>query len=64
MADDRSSRLLIVFVIFFLLMNYPILGIFDKSELKFGLPVLYFYLFFIWLALIVVVALIVRNRKK
>jgi hypothetical protein len=64
MADDRSSRLLIVFVIFFLLLNYPILNIFDKPELRFGLPVLYFYLFFIWLALIVVVALIVRNRKK
>jgi len=64
MADDRSSKLIIVFIVFFMLLNYPLLSIVDRSDLWYGMPVQFFYMFFIWLALIVVVGLVVRNRKK
>jgi hypothetical protein len=64
MANDRTSKLLIIFITFVLLLNYPLLSIFDKEATWLGLPVLYFYLFFIWLLLIVVVALVVKNRNK
>jgi hypothetical protein len=40
------------------------LGIFDQPATAAGTPLLYFYLFFIWLLLIVVVGLIVRNKKQ
>ncbi|HOY07569.1 MAG TPA: hypothetical protein PLO67_19305 [Saprospiraceae bacterium] len=64
MSDDRSSNLIILFLIFVALINYPFLQIFDRQELWFGMPALYFYFFFIWLALIVVVGLIVRKKRK
>ena len=64
MSDDRSSNLIILFLIFVVLINYPVLQIFDRQELWFGMPALYFYFFFIWLALIVVVGLIVRKKRK
>ncbi len=64
MASDRSSRLVIVFVVFFVLLNYPLLGIFDAAAQAPASPILYFYLFLIWLLLIVVVGLIVRNKKQ
>lgn len=64
MADDRSSKLLIVFVVFLVLLNFPVLSIFDRADHYFGQPALFFYLFFIWLSLIVVVGLIVRNKKQ
>jgi hypothetical protein len=60
MTQDRSSRLIIVFVAFVVLLNYPVLSIFDRPVS----PALYFYLFFIWLLLIVVVGLVVRNKKQ
>jgi hypothetical protein len=63
MSDDRNSKLLLVFAAFLLLLNYPVLSIVDKERLWMGLPVLYFYLFFIWLLLIVVVGLVVRKNK-
>jgi predicted tellurium resistance membrane protein TerC len=63
MADDRRSKLLIVFGLFVLLFNFPVLAIVDRAELWFGLPALYFYLFFVWSVLIVTVGLIVRKRK-
>ena len=64
MADDRNSRLIIIFVGMFLLLNYPVLQIFDKKELWFGLPALYFYLFFLWLVVIIAVGLVVKNKQK
>lgn len=64
MASDRSSRLVLVFIVFFVLLNYPLLGIFDRPAETPASSVLYFYLFLIWLLLIVVVGLIVRNKKQ
>lgn len=64
MADERNSKLLITFVAFLLLLNYPILGIVDKQLLFLGLPLLYFYLFFVWLSLIVAIGLIVSQKHK
>jgi hypothetical protein len=63
MADDRSSQLIILVLVFVVLLNYPVLQIFDRKELWFGMPALYFYFFFVWLTLIVVVGLVVRKKK-
>jgi len=64
MADERSSKLLITFVAFLLLLNYPILSIVDQKQLFLGLPLLYFYLFFVWLLLIFAIGLIVSQKNK
>lgn len=64
MADDKSTKLLITFFLFLLLINYPLLTIVDKTELWFGFPALYFYLFLVWGVLILVIASIVRQQKK
>jgi hypothetical protein len=63
MADDRKAKLAVVFILFLLLLNFPILHIFDRQSIWMGMPVLYFYLFFVWLILIVVVGLIVRKKQ-
>lgn len=63
MADNRSEQLLVVFVVFLLLFNYPLLSIVDRQKLWLGLPILYFYLFFVWAALILSIWWIVRRKK-
>ena len=55
---------MITFAAFWVLLNYPILSIVDQQSRCFGLPVLYFYLFFVWLSLIVAIALIVSQKHK
>jgi hypothetical protein len=64
MADERSSKLLITFVVFLVLFNYPLLSIVDQKTLIWGFPSLYFYMFLVWALMIFVVARIVRPRKK
>jgi hypothetical protein len=63
MADNRKSSLLFIFTIFLFLITYPILGIFDHHTMTFGMPTLFFYLFFVWLALIIAVGLVVKNKR-
>ncbi|HVL74556.1 MAG TPA: hypothetical protein VM406_00960 [Noviherbaspirillum sp.] len=63
---DRSSitgqRLVAVFLLGCVLLNYPILFLFNKAEGLLGIPSLYLYLFGAWAFLIALMAwLIERN---
>ncbi|MEZ5591444.1 MAG: hypothetical protein R3F53_12350 [Gammaproteobacteria bacterium] len=58
MSQQRRRRdwLIMLFVAGLLAFNYPLLGLVNSVALMFGVPVLYFYLFAIWLLLIIGVA--------
>ncbi len=45
----RLERLIALTALGIFLFNYPILGLFNQSGFLFGIPILYLYLFFIWL---------------
>ena len=60
MSEQRRRRdwLIVLFVAGLLAFNYPLLGLVNSVALLFGVPVLYFYLFTIWLLLIIGVAVV------
>jgi len=58
---ERVISLLIAGIAF---LNYPIMSVFSKIELVFGLPVLYFYLFLVWGLIIGAMALILHDRTQ
>ena len=57
-------RLVAVFIAGMLLLNYPVLSLFDRPLVVFGLPLLHVYLFSVWLGLIGVVAWIVERGAR
>ena len=57
-----GRRLVVVFLLGIVLLNYPVLALFSREEMVTGVPLLYVYLFVAWLALIAAMALIVRRR--
>lgn len=59
-----GQRLVAVFIAGLLLLNYPVLSLFDRPLVVFGLPLLHFYLFSVWLVLILVVAWIVERGAR
>jgi predicted permease len=59
----KIQRLLVLFVFGCLVLNYPLLALFSKASLWYGIPVLYLYLFVIWILFILFIA-IVTERKK
>ncbi len=59
----KIQRLLALFAFGCLAVNYPLLALFSKIALWYGIPVLYMYLFTVWFIFILIIA-IVTERKK
>jgi hypothetical protein len=57
----HGQRLIAVFLLGCLLLNYPLLYLFNVSHLIFGIPVLYVYTFAAWALLIAFTAVIVSR---
>lgn len=58
-----TQRLAALFLLGCLLFNYPVLALFNKTTLFFGIPVLVAYIFLAWLIFIGLIALIIERRK-
>ena len=56
-----GHRLLAVFTLGALLLNAPLIGIFDRPEMLFGMPLLYVYVFGVWIALIALIAWVIEG---
>ena len=64
MPDEirRRDRLIGLFLLALLLLNPPLLLLFGRGGTLFGVPLLYLYLFVVWLAIIAAVAWIAERR--
>lgn len=59
-----GQRLVAVFLLGCVLLNYPILFLFNRSESIFGIPLLYIYIFGTWAFLIGLMAYIIERRRN
>ncbi|MFN8079700.1 MAG: hypothetical protein U0Q19_09040 [Kineosporiaceae bacterium] len=59
----RTARLTAVGVLAFLLLNFPLLSLADSQQRVLGVPVLWLYLFVVWVVLILVLRAIVRRTE-
>jgi len=59
----KGQRLLALFFVGCLLFNYPVLQLFSKEGLIWGIPVLYAFIFVSWIALIGLTAIVIEVRK-
>lgn len=62
--EKSAAFLLFIGCWMMLFFNFPILSIFNVSGLVLGYPILYSYLFIIWLGFIGVLFFIVQETKK
>ena len=56
-----GQRLVAVFLLGCLLLNFPLLYLFERDATIGGVPLLFVYVFAAWIALIVLVALVVER---
>ena len=61
-APSRGPKLLFLAVLFGVLLNYPLLAVFDHDGRVAGVPVLYLYVLLTWLSLVVLTGWLVRKR--
>jgi len=57
----KGQRLVALFLLGLLLLNYPLLNLFAGSTRVFGIPLLYAYVFAAWALLIGLMALVVEK---
>ena len=58
-----GAKLLVLFVLAALVLNFPVLAIWNRGVTLGGIPILYLYLFAVWAGGIVVVAALTRHRR-
>ena len=59
----KGQRLVALFLLGVLLLNYPLLNLFAGPSEVLGIPVLYAFVFAVWALLIGLMALVVEKRK-
>ncbi|MCF6289699.1 MAG: hypothetical protein L3J03_01655 [Desulfobacterales bacterium] len=60
----KKELLIALFILGCLAFNYPLLALFSRPSICFGLPTLFLYLFMFWAFFILVLALVMEKRKK
>ncbi|MEQ8704513.1 MAG: hypothetical protein RIC19_11365 [Phaeodactylibacter sp.] len=61
--NDRSLKLISIFLLGMVLFNFPLASLFSRDGLFLGLPKLYWYFFLVWAGLIALTAWIARSPK-
>jgi hypothetical protein len=63
MTEDslKNKRLVGLFLLGAVLFNFPILSLFNVNFMVFEIPLLYLYMFFMWLVLIIGILLVTRK---
>ena len=62
-SSIKGQRLVALFLLGFLLLNYPLLNLFASANSVLGIPVLYAFVFTVWALLIALMALVVEKRS-
>ncbi|PCH76482.1 MAG: hypothetical protein COB98_06065 [Flavobacteriaceae bacterium] len=64
MKKRHEQKLIVVSLVLLVCLNIPILLIFNKTGSVFGLPVLYFYVFFVWALSIIISYILLKKHYE
>ena len=61
-GTNRTKRFGGLFLLGYLLFNHPLLSLFNLQQTVLGIPLLYGYIFGVWILLIVLMAIIASSK--
>ncbi len=64
MRQPFKEYLVILFIAGALALNYPVLALFDRAWMPFGIPLLYLYIYLAWLIIIVLLIVVVERAEE
>ncbi|MEK7737284.1 MAG: hypothetical protein AAB319_05950 [Pseudomonadota bacterium] len=59
-----GQRLVAIFLLGCVLLNYPLLQLFNRAAMVFGIPLLFAYIFLAWAGLIALMAWVIERRGE
>ncbi len=60
----KNAKLTGLFLLGCVLFNYPILSLFNREILVFGVPLIYLYLFLVWIVFVMLIACATRIKAS
>ncbi|HOW62006.1 MAG TPA: hypothetical protein P5284_09635 [Candidatus Contendobacter sp.] len=63
MRQQSREYIVILFIVGVLALNYPVLELFNRPWMPFGIPALYLYLYLTWLVLIILLIVVVERSQ-
>ena len=63
-AGRLRERLMALFIAGVVVINYPLLHLFDTHKIVLGIPLLYLYLFGCWGAIIALIVLVTERKRN
>ncbi|WP_129021976.1 MULTISPECIES: hypothetical protein [Edaphocola] len=64
MKKRHEQKLVLVSIIIFILLNVPIILLFDKADKVIGIPMIYAYIFMVWIASIAITFFVVKRYNE
>lgn len=64
MKKRHEQKLVLVSIIVFILLNIPIILLFDQSDKVMGIPMIYTYIFMVWIASIITTFFVVKRYNE
>ncbi|MCK8523431.1 hypothetical protein M0D21_17750 [Aquimarina sp. D1M17] len=64
MKKRHQQKLIILSLVLFLLWNVPLVLVFDHSGEIFGFPMIYFFIFLIWILAIIISYIILHRHYE
>jgi hypothetical protein len=62
--QNKNAHFILLSILLFILFTFPFITIFDKKKLVAGIPVLYLYVFVLWMIAIIVFYKMVLNKTQ
>ena len=59
---QKNVKMIILFISGFVFFNFPLMSIFSKNKTILSVPVLYTFIYILWLILIIITFLIIKLR--
>jgi len=63
-SKKKTSKLIFVSILFLLLFGFPFVKMMNKAIFIGPFPLLYFYIVFLWLIFIAIIAFVVEQKRK
>lgn len=60
----RNDKLILFALLIIVLLTYPLVALFDVRSFIIGIPILYFYMFFVWLIAVVIIKRLADKKKS
>lgn len=64
METQKDQKLLIISCLFLVLFTFPVLSIFNSESSINGIPVLYLYIFSVWILSIITIFRVIKKESK